>query len=579
MSEKNEDLSESRLKIVLISAILFALVLFFRLFQKQVLENKTYLALAEKQQTSSEEIPARRGRIFVKEGASTSESQLSQEAQNFPVATEMEKFQITVIPKQVKDAEKTAFELASILDLDKNDLLKKIENQKPYLPPIKKRVDKDVADKVSALNLPGVLTVPDLVRFYPEKEFLAQVLGFVNFEGKGNYGIEGYYDAELRGFSGEVVSEKDTKGRSINLGQEQEPQNGTDFVLTIDHNIQFMAEEKLKEGIEKYQAEGGGIIILDPKTGAVLAMASSPAFDPNNFNEIPKESQNIFLNPNVNEMYEPGSVFKPVIVASGLDSGAITPDSEGVFGNYVVVDKYEIHNSTDTAYGRENITQILEHSDNVGMVWVSEQLGKDKIAEYLQKFGFGKKTGIDLTPENGGKVDPVKNWSNAQRATISFGQGISVTPLQIISAISTIANGGKLMKAHLVDKMIRYDGKETQIQPQEVDKPISEDSAKKVTEMMISVVERGFGQKAKVDGYKIAGKTGTAQIPNPNGGYLEDASIQSFVGFAPADDAKFAMLIKLDRPKAGRFSESTAAVMFGEISRWLLRYFQIPPSQ
>jgi cell division protein FtsI/penicillin-binding protein 2 len=267
---------------------------------------------------------------------------------------------------------------------------------------------------------------------------------------------------------------------------------------------------------------------------------------------------------------------KGVTMAAAIDKGLVEPDTKpddlpGGFKNMLTIDGYEIHNSTDTSYGFETMTQVLENSDNIGMVWVANKMGDEVMGQYLKDFGFGGKTGIDVESESQGNYEDPAHWRDVHRATISFGQGISVTPIQMVQAYSAIANKGKLVKPHLLDKVISPTGEQKQIQTTEVRQVIKEETAKKVTDMLVSVVEKGHGKAAKVEGYKVAGKTGTAQVANKDGkGYEEDAHIGGFIGFAPAEDPKFVMLVKLDRPTAVKFAESSAAPVFGEIAQWLL---------
>lgn len=583
----HEDLLDrKRLKRLNALSVVFALlavVFVGRLLDRQVLRRASYTAQAEKQYYTEVQQPAHRGAIYVKDADSTN---LIDESKTglFPVATDVELFDVIVTPKNVKDKKDTAGKLASILPEDENTIYEAINNDKWYVPPIKKKIDKETADKISALEISGVSLDNDYSRVYPEKEFLSQLLGFVDYDGNGRYGVEEYYDGVLRGEGGTLKGLKDNLGKVIKVEESAPGKDGASLVLTIDRSIQYMAEKKLKEGIEKYGADGGSIVIADPKTGEILAMASSPNYDPNKFNEVKTEDQGVFLNPTISSNWEPGSIFKPIVVSAAVSDDKVEPDSkptesEGGFTNEVVVDGYEIHNALNKAYGYETVTQILENSDNIGMVWVANKLGSEVMANYIAKFGFGEKTGIDLSGEAAGQVSSYKKWKDVNRATISFGQGISVTPIQIIQAFSAIANKGKMVKPRVVDKIIESDDDERDVETSEVGQIISEEDASKVTDMLISVVQNGHGKKAQVDGYKIAGKTGTAQVPKQGGGYEENDHIGSFVGYGPTDDPKFVMLVKFDKPKNVEWAESSAAPVFGEIANWLLNdYWKVPKS-
>lgn len=574
-NKSNGDITGGRISIVVVAIFFISFALLFRLFQKSILEHKQYLAMAEDQYYIKQVDPSQRGKIYAQDFSTK---------QNYPIATNIEKYSITIVPRNVKDKNELAKKLAPLLSMDAKDLFNQINNDKAYLPPIQHKLEKEKIDKIidSGINLTGVYILPENVRYYPEDNLASQILGFVNSEGKGNYGIEGYYDDQLRGRGGMTIGEKDTLGRIISVVEKEDVKDGTDLVLTIDHNAQFMAEQILKNAIQKYQADNGSLIVMESNTGKIVAMASSPDFNPNNFNQVSKDQQNLFLNPVISNVYEPGSIFKPLIMSAAVNEAKVEPDTEGVFSNFTTVQGYEIHTAQDKAFGRETMTQVLENSDNVAMIWVADQLGNDTMFKYLDSYGFGHKTGIDLEGETTGSILQLKKWKDIDRATMSFGQGISTTPLQMLEAINAIANNGVMMKPYIVDKMVRPEKGESVTQPKEVGKIISEDTSNKLKAMMVSVVVRGHGKKAQVSGYNIAGKTGTAQVPKPaseGGGYYDDKHVGSFAGFFPADNPRFSMLVKLDNPKNTDWAEASAAPTFGEMAKWMLDYYQIPPSQ
>lgn len=560
-----------RISYLMIGIFLFSMILMCKLFKVSVIDNSNYKVMAESQRIVKKQIYAKRGEILVNDLSDN---------KYYKLATSEEKYSISVVPKNLSDKRQTANELASILELDENETFNTINNDKLYVPPLKRRVDLNIAEKIANLDITGVLILPEEVRVYPEDNLASHILGFVNNDNDGKYGVEGYYNDELKGHGGIVIGEKDALGDLISLdAANQAVQDGTDLVLTIEHNVQFMAEQKLRQSIEKYQADSGSIIIMDPKTGAILAMAGDKSFNPNKFNEVKQEDQNVFLNPTISNVWEPGSIVKPLVMAMALNDGKIEPDTEGVFSNMTVVQGYEIHTAQDKAFGRETMTQCLENSDNVCMVWIADKLGNEAMYNYFDSFGFNKKTGIELTGETTGSMLKLKDWRDINRATQSFGQGISSTPLQLLSAIAAIANNGKLTKPYIVDKMIKYNGEEIKITPKEVKEVISTEAAAKLKGMMVSVVERGHGKRAGVEGYSVAGKTGTAQVPNPQGGYYEDQHVGSFAGFFPAENPQFAMLVKLDNPKNVEWAESSAAPTFGEMAKYLLTYYEIPPTK
>ncbi len=551
-----------------------------RLFERQIVRRSQFTALADKQYYTKIDQPAKRGQIYIQDKDSIDLYDQSKSGL-FPIAVDLELYNIMAVPRNIIDKTDAAQKLAKVLGLNESDILSQINNDKWYVPPLEKRVTKEIADKVSALSLKGIIIEDQYARVYPENEFMSQLLGFVDYESNGRYGLEEYYDGILKGEGGTLQGIKDNRGKVFEVSQSDPGKDGASIILTIDRSIQYMAEKKLKEGIERYAADGGTLIVADPKTGAILAMASSPSYNPNKFNEVSQDKQSIFLNPATSLSWEPGSVFKPVIVSSALAEKKVEPDSKpddipGGFSNSITVNGYEIHNSLDKPYGYETVSQILENSDNIGMVWIANKMENQTIYDYLRKFGFGQKTGIDVSGEATGQILPVRQWRDVSRATISFGQGISATPIQIVMAYAAIANKGKMIKPTVLSKVIDSGDQEKSTNGGSGNQVISEDDAKKITEMLVSVVVNGHGKKAQVPGFRVAGKTGTAQIPKSGGGYEENQHVGSFAGFAPADDPKFAMLVKFDKPKNVDWAESSAAPIFGEMSDWLLNnYFKV----
>lgn len=568
------DIYSKRISYVVAIFFVIAAILLFSLFKKSILEHGRYLALAKNQYYIEKENPSKRGTIYA--------TDITSPDGVYPLATNVEKYSVSVIPKNIKDKEDASEKLSQILGMNESEIFEKINNDKPYIPPLKKHLDKADADKIIDQKLAGVYIESEDTRYYPENNLAGQVLGFVNADGQGNYGVEGYYDDQLRGRGGTIEGEKDTLGRLISVVKEEEVRDGTDLVLTIERNVQYMAEEKLKQAIDQFKADDGSITIIEPQTGKILAMAGYPNYDPNKYSEVPENEQKVFLNPVISNVYEPGSIFKPIIMSAALNEGKVEPDTEGTFSNMTSVQGYEIHTAQDKAFGKETMTQVLENSDNVAMVWVADLLGNETMYKYLMDYGIGQKTGIDLTGETTGYVSELESWNDITRATVSFGQGMSVTPLQVLMATAAVASNGKMVKPYVVDKMVRPEQGEAITSTVEGKQVISQEAAQKLNGMLVSVVERGHGKQAGVSGYKVAGKTGTAQIPKPpseGGGYYEDKHIGSFAGFFPADNPRFAMLVRLSNPKNTEWAESSAAPTFGAMAKWLLDYYQIPPNQ
>lgn len=568
---------DSRLRSLGVVVIILMFVFLWRLFDIQVVKHNHYVSLAEGQQRFEKTEIAQRGKIYVHDSVVDDKAY-------YPLAFDVKKFSVWVVPNQVKNKEDVSKKLEGLLGISQNEIFEKINNDKTYIPPIKKGLSLKEADEIKNNKIIGVFVMPELSRYYPEATLSAQVLGFVNYEGDGKYGFEGRYDSELKGTAGNVKGEKDTLGRTINLLEQKEPQNGTSYVLTIDRTVQYFVEKKLTEALKSYEATSGTILIMDIKTGGIVAMASNPSYDPNNFKDYAKDNSSIYINPAIAHLYEPGSIFKPLIMAAAIDQGAVTAETKNVFGAKVNVGGFEINTAERKAFGEENMTQVLQNSDNVAMVWVSEQLGKENLYKYIKSFNLFDKTGIDLDTEAVGYAPPLKQWRDINRATISFGQGISVTPIELLSAYATIANKGVYIYPHMVDKIIFNDGTEKKIQKQEGERVLKTETAKTISEMLYSVVQNGHSKRAQVAGFKVGAKTGTAQIPIPGGGYEESEDglgiyIHSLAGFAPIDDPRYAMIVKLDRPKSSKYAESTAAPLFGEISNFLLNYYyRLSPS-
>jgi len=565
MRARQTGILDGRLGTLARAICLLWVILAIRFFLVSVIQHGEFAAAATKQHVVNKEVLPQRGEILTER-----EERL---------ATNIVKYAVLVVPKNIQEKERFAQILAPELRMGVSALFTLINNDKLYIPPIKKGLTEDEAERISRLNLVGLLVLPEIYRFFPEGQLGAHLLGFVNAEGEGQYGLEGYYDAVLRGFKGAVSFERDPKGRAINFSESLAPaKNGTSLVLTLDRNLQFMVEEYLSQAIQKFSADAGQVVVIDAKNGEILAMASSPTFDPNSYEEA-GGNQSLFLNPVTQSMWEPGSVLKPLAMAAAVNEGLVSPETTETFGNSVVVDGWTINTAQNKAFGKETMTQVLENSDNVAMVWVTEKLGNERYYNYLKNFGFDDKTDVDLQGEADPQILPLSEWRNIQRATMSFGQGIAITPLQLVAAYAALGNGGKLFWPHLVKAFVTDDGKRREVEPRNVRQVISEETSKKITAMLVSVVERGHGKRARVEGYKIAGKTGTAQVPSPAGGYEEGKHVGSFCGYAPADQPLFAMCVKLDTPKNVDWAEASAAPVFGEVASWIFSNYNIKPTE
>lgn len=584
---KKQELN-SRIKgaLFLVTFVFFFLV--YRLFQISVLRNNYYIALARDQQIITTEISPKRGSIF--------SNDILNKAGRSILAESLERFALLVTPKNVPEEEQD--KIATILDdyvedKDKNGIIEVLKRDSMYAPPLihnlsQKQVE-EIGQKVNpkiALNFDetagdliyfsdGIIFLREFKRFYPEDNLASHLLGFVDNEGNGQYGVESFNNKELRGSRGTVALEKDNSGEVLSQIGSIQTKDGWSLVLTIDHNIQSYTEKRLTKAISDYQAESGTIIILDPKTGAILALASQPDYNPNDF---AKTSYDKFVNRAISQQYEAGSVMKPFTVSAALDLGLVKPEDTNDFPASLTIGSYTINNVADHSYPGANITGILDNSINTGTVWLADKLGNQDFYDYLKNFGFGAKTNIELPSEITGDLPDVQKWRDIHRATISFGQGHAVTPIQLVSGYGAIANNGELLKPYIIKEKFGANGR-VETEKQVVRQVITPETAKTVRDMLRHVVEFGHARHAEVKGYSIGGKTGTAQIPLPDGGYSETETIQTFVGMGPTDEPKFVIGVILEKPKNAIFADSSTVYVFSDIAKFIFNYWQIPPDK
>ncbi|MFA6271949.1 MAG: penicillin-binding protein 2 [Patescibacteria group bacterium] len=545
-----------------------------RLFSLQVLQHGFYEALAEGQHAISKLLLPDRGEIL-------SFDHYSDEPHS--VATNIDMNLVFAVPKQIENPEEIADKLSSYIALDKEELLSRLSKKDDIYEPLQHNVPDEKWDEIQKLNLLGIEATSERTRLYPEKDIFSHITGFMGYSDDqrvGQYGIEGYFEEELAGEQGLLKSEQDASGRWITVGNTtlEEAKDGDDIVLTIDHAVQFFVCDKLAEAVQKHGASEGSAIVMDPSTGAILAMCNAPVFDANNYSEV--EDIETFINSAVSDQYEPGSVFKPLAMAAALDMGAVTPSTTYEDTGEVKIDSYTIRNSDLKANGIQTMTNVLELSLNTGAIFSVQQIGNENFYNYVQKFGFGEKTGIELEGENLGNITSLATLKDIYAATASYGQGITVTPIQLISAYAAAVNGGKLMKPYIVEKVIKENGFEVKTEPEVVRQVISAETSRVLRAMLVSVVNKGHAARAKIPGYFVGGKTGTAQIVKTNGvGYDANRHNDTFVGFMPVDNPKFVVLTKINDPKGVAWAESTTVPLFGEIGKFLVDYYQIPPDE
>lgn len=520
-----------------ILVIIFALVyggLIFRLYNLQLENGFGYLQRVEAQEKNNQSNFTRGAIYFTDRNQNLIPAAINKE---FPI--------IYAVPKEIKEPDKTAEALASIVGLSKEKLSFLFSNPNALYKSLTEKASDEQVRAVSSLNLKGIHITFRNFRYYPFRNLASHLLGFVGVNDKNNqpaglYGLESFYN--------EILNEN------------------KDARLTIDHVLQSKTEEILDNLIKKFEAVGGTAIIENPATGEILALTNKPDFDPNNYNQ---SEIGLFLNPAVKSLYEPGSVLKVLTMAAGIDSGKITPDTTFYDSGSITLNGKIIRNWDKKAYGKATMTNVLENSINTGAVWAENKIGDDLFYNYLIKFGLGKPTGVDFPQERAGNLSNLetKNSSDIDFATASFGQGIAVTPLELINAFSAIANGGKLMRPYF----------NAELKPEVVRQVISADASRQLKAMMVSAVDKAG--VATIANYRVAGKTGTAQVPDfKNGGYTLDV-IDSYIGFAPTSNPQFIIFLKLDKPKGAPLAGITVVPAFKELAQFVLNYYKISPDR
>lgn len=568
--QKNRE-GANHLSLLIVVIFIFYCLIIFRLVDLQILKRDFYQALASESQQFSQDLLPVRGEIFTND----------KDGNIYPVASNLDLYLVYAEPARIKNFEEAAEKIALMLELDREEVKTKLAKKNDLYEVLKHYVNKEKVSEIEKLNIAGIKFSSEIKRYYPEKNLFCHLSGFVGYKGKekiGQYGLEEYYEKALTGIIGNMKAKKTALGSLIFSADYniEKAKDGADLFLTIDRTIQFKACEELKKSIKEYGAEKGTVIIMEPQTGKILALCNYPDFDPNNYGQT--EDLKSFYNQAISDNYEPGSIFKAITMATALDEGAVNPDTTYKDEGFVKIDSHIIRNSDKKEHGTVNMTNVLEASLNTGVIFAVRKIGDQNFRKYVEKFGFGKITGIELPGEAEGDTSSLSKKNEIYSATASFGQGISVTPLQMVNAFSAIANGGKLMKPYLVEKKSYPNGEIEENKPQFIKEVISPSTASALSAMLVSVVENGHGKQAGVKGYYVAGKTGTAQVAKENGGgYEENKSIGSFAGFAPVDNPKFAMLVKIDNPRDITWAESTAAPLFGKLAEFMLSYYQIPP--
>ena len=556
------------LRFRIVSIFVIFLVLFIalisRAFQLQVLSGQKLKTLAQKQHTSMLQLQPERGVIYDRNGEKLAATIMADS--------------VCADPSKIADPVMASGQIAEILNLDRQTIFKKISEPKNFCW-LARRISPDQAASVGNAGIEGIFLIKEPKRFYPNGELAAHLLGFVGVDANGLEGLENKYDEVLKGRPEKLAWARDAKGKKLFLRVEKsetKKNEYVDIILTIDNRIQYLVETHLKDAVLSKGAKGGIAIVMDPKTGEILALANEAGFNPNNINGLTPEK---WRNRAITDYFDPGSTFKPFLVAGALEE-KVVKESDKFFcenGAFTIAD-HVIHEANGKRHGQLAVRDILKYSSNIGSVKIAQKLGKEKFYDYIESFGFGAKTGIDLPGESPGLVRPVQNWARVDTATIAFGQGVSVTAIQLITAVSAIANKGVLMKPYIVRGFADKNNRLIKLYtPTEVRKVISPEVAKRLTNMLTEVVGAadGTGKSARIVNVAVAGKTGTSQkFDFARGVYSSEKVRTSFMGFFPADDPQVAILVILDEPQSDKWGGVAAAPVFKNIGEQILNCFK-----
>ncbi|MCD4705245.1 penicillin-binding protein 2, partial [bacterium] len=492
-----------RLQIFMLFMLILLLMITMRLFYLQVLNKHIYSSKAEAQHSFVSKIKPKRGEIFLS----------SEDNIKYPLAINKNYLKLYAVPNLIDNPFEVSEKLAEVLEMDQEIIFNRISKEDDIYEPIKSKLTDDEIEKVNDLDIDGLDFIKETYRYYPNENIGSHLVGFVGYQKDelvGNYGLEGWWEEELKGQELSINAEKDVYGNFITIGERSsgKVENGKDLYLTIDRSIQHFSCRALEESVKEYEALKGSVIVLNPKNGDILAMCNYPDFNPNTYYEV--ESVGVYNNDATFVSYEPGSVFKAITMAMGLDLDLVSPETTYFDTGGFEVEDYVIKNSDNKAYGNQTMVQVLDESLNTGAAFVAEKVGRKRFLEYAQNFGFGTKTSIELNSESSGDLSNLDRLGKVFLATASYGQGITTTPIQLVMAFGSLVNGGYLYKPRIIKEIVYSDGKREEIESELVQKVISDRTAKQISAMLISVIESGHASLAKVDGYYLGGKTGTA---------------------------------------------------------------------
>jgi len=521
----------------------------------QAVRAESLSSLGQTQQRQSVTIPAGRGTLFDRSGL---ELALGEQATT-----------VYANPMQITNPRRAALAVERTLGLNADRIFPTLVDRTHGFVYVARQADPAQAAALQRLKLPGFGFYPEERRNYPQRSVASQVLGFVGTDGNGLSGLELQFDHSLAGRAGKETIVKDPSGRVIDVQGERPEVPGRDVYLTLDHSIQANAEQVLRETVHKWAAKSASAIVLDPRTGAILAMAVQPGFDANRFPSAPSDLQR---NRTVTDTYEPGSTFKLITVAGALSERIVTPTTRFTLPYSLQVADRVIHDAEKRGIVHYSVAQILAHSSNIGAITLAQMLGRTRLSAWITKFGFGRTTGVDFPGESPGIVLPPDKWSGSTIGNVPIGQGIAVTPVQMAAAYAAIANRGVWSRPHLVDHVAG--GARPSLNRRRL---VSPKIAKQLMSMLKDVVAEGTGQYAAMPGYQVAGKTGTAQKPDSRGGYATGRYVASFVGIVPASRPRFVILVAVDEPRGAIWGGTVAAPAFQQIARFDLQYLEVPP--
>ena len=538
---------------------LWILAIGFRLVRLQVVKYGFFVQLAHRQQNRTIPVEPRRGNIFDRYG--------------HPLAMSIDVDSVFAVPSEVHDPQTTAAILGKVLNLDPQMIVSRIESSKNFAY-IARKIDAETSDRIRELNLRGIYFRKEPKRFYPDRELAAQVLGYVGMDDQGLGGLERMFDDDLRGIPGKEIISVDARRKWFGR-VDKPPDPGQNLVLTIDQTIQYIAERELERGMEDTKAIGGTVIVQNPRTGEILALANRPTFNPNVFNDVPQAS---LKNHAVSDVYEPGSVFKIVTYSAAIDQHVVTPDDK-VDCQHGSIDVFGMKIHDHESLGVVTIAEALAHSSDVAAIKVGMRLGDERLYHYLREYGFGAQTGVELPGETRGLTKPVNRWSKVSIGAISMGQEIGVSPIQVISMISTIANDGVYTPPRIVAGELPPDGtpKPVVFHPAQQHRVVTPMTAAQMKKMMEGVVLFGTARRAILNGYTAAGKTGTAQkVDSAAGAYSKTKYVASFIGFSPVNNPAVTIAVILDSPIGLHQGGQVSAPVFKRIAEQVLEYMHVP---